>query len=134
MFFNRRVNVFTYGSLMFDEVWLHVVGRAGPSVTACLRGFEAWKISGESFPGLTPADGHQVTGRVWLAVTPAELARLDAFESGIYDRERVSVTASDGPTLDCWTYVVRGDCRSLLLNEPWDREEFRRHHLATFLG
>ncbi len=134
MFFNRGVNVFTYGTLTFEEIWRSVVGRTGPSVAASLRGFEAWKIPGESFPGLTPAEGHQVAGRVWQGVTAEELARLDAFESGIYDRERVSVTANDGQTLDCWTYLVRPECRGQLLNEPWDREEFRRRYLATFLS
>lgn len=131
--FNRGVNVFTYGSLLFDGVWEAVVGRIGPSFEGRLDGFEAWKITGQVFPGLAPACGHQVAGRVWQGVTAVELAKLDAFESGIYDRERVPVQTSSGKLLKCWAYVVRPDCRDRLRNERWDRDEFQRLHLEDFV-
>jgi gamma-glutamylcyclotransferase (GGCT)/AIG2-like uncharacterized protein YtfP len=83
---------------------------------------------------MMPAPGRIAEGRSWLDVTPEELEKLDAFESGIYDRELVSVLASDGRALECWAYIVRPDCRGRLLDVPWDREEFRRRHLATFLS
>ncbi len=127
------MNVFAYGSLMFDEVWLGVVGRMVPSVTASLENFEAWKIAGEPFPGMAPASGHRVTGRVWSGISQIELDRLDAFESGIYDRQPVFVRTAVDPSLQCWAYVVQPGFQTLLLPEPWDRDEFRRLHLATFL-
>jgi gamma-glutamylcyclotransferase (GGCT)/AIG2-like uncharacterized protein YtfP len=122
MAFNRGMNVFTYGSLMFEEVWRAVVG------------YEAWKLVGQTFPGLAPAPGRQVNGRIWQGVTETELGRLDVFESGIYDRQLLAVRAEDGMTLPCWAYIVRPDSRTLLLNEPWDREEFERLHLRDFLS
>lgn len=131
--FNRGMNVFTYGSLMFDEVWRAVVARTGPSVPGQLIGYEAWKIAGQTFPGLTPAPGRQVNGRIWQGITETELARLDGFESGIYDRQMIPVQAKDGTTLPCWVYVVRPDSRTLLLPEPWDCDEFARLHLRDFL-
>lgn len=118
---------------MFDEVWQGVVGRRGPSATGRLEGFAAWRISGQTFPGMTRAPGRTVAGRIWFDVTPDELAKLDAFESGIYERERVLVLTSTGQQLECWTYLVRPDSVGLLLPEPWDREEFQRLHLPTFL-
>lgn len=132
--FNRGMNVFTYGSLMFDEVWRAVVGRTGPSVAGQLTGHEAWKLVGQTFPGLAPAPGRQVNGRIWQEVTETELAKLDVFESGIYDRQLLAVRAEDGTTLPSWTYIVRPDSRTLLLNEPWNREEFERLHLRDFLA
>jgi gamma-glutamylcyclotransferase (GGCT)/AIG2-like uncharacterized protein YtfP len=133
MSFNPPVNVFTYGSLMFDEVWRAVTGRTRPSEPGQLIGFEAWKIAGQTFPGLAPAEGHRVAGRVWREVADTELALLDEFESGIYDRLRVTVQGEAGRSLECWAYVVRPDCRKLLLPERWSREEFERRHLADFL-
>lgn len=127
------MNVFTYGSLMFDEVWQAVVGRLGDSTPGRLAGFEAWRIAGQTFPGLSPAPGHWVAGRIWHDVTPPELERLDVFESGIYERAMVSVEATDGRRFECWTYLVRPDSRGRLLAERWDSEEFRRRHLPTFL-
>jgi len=131
--FTGAVNVFTYGSLMFDEVWRAVVGRLGASTPGRLDGFEAWRVAGQTFPGLTPAAGHRVAGRIWHDVTDAELARLDTFESGMYQRELLPVMADGGAALACWTYLVRPDSRGLLLAQPWDREEFRRVHLPAFL-
>lgn len=131
--FNASVNVFTYGTLMFDDVWRAVVGRLNASLPGQLGGYEAWKIAGQVFPGMAPATGHEVSGRVWQKVTDEELKRLDAFESGIYHREMINVKTAGGG-IDCWVYLMRADCRSLLLPEPWDREEFRRLHLATYLA
>lgn len=127
------MNVFAYGSLMFDPVWRAVVGRVNPSVPGRLARFAAFKISGQTFPGLATVPGGKVTGRVWLEVTEAELGELDRFESGIYQREQLTVDTAPGGPLPCWTYVVRPDCRSLLLPELWDCEEFERLHLATFI-
>lgn len=127
------MNAFTYGSLLFDGVWEAVVGRIGPSVEGRLDGFEAWKLQGQVFPGLAPASGHQVVGRVWQGVTAVELAKLDAFESGIYDRERVLVQTNVGDLVECWAYVVRPACRDRLRNERWDRDEFQRLHLEAFV-
>lgn len=132
--FNRGMNVFTYGSLMFEEVWRAVVGRTGPSVPGQLAGYEAWKIAGQTFPGMAPAPGRQVNGRIWQEVTETELGKLDVFESGIYDRQLLEVRAEDGRTLTCCVYVVRPDSRSLLLPEPWDSQEFERLHLRDFLS
>lgn len=132
--FNREMNVFTYGSLMFDEVWRAVVGRTGPSVAGQLTDHEAWKLAGQTFPGLAPAPGRLVNGRIWQGVTETELGKLDVFESGIYDRQLLAVRAEDGTTLPCWAYIVRPDSRTLLLPDPWDREEFARLHLRDFLA
>lgn len=131
---NAVVNVFTYGSLMFDQVWRAVVGRLNPSVYGRLDCFVAWKLAGQTFPGMAPAPGHHVLGRIWQQVTQDELARLDAFESRIYDRTALNLQTDDGVQIEAWTYVVRPDCRGMLLNEPWDSQEFQRRHLPTFLS
>lgn len=131
---NAAVNVFTYGSLMFDQVWRAVVGRLNPSVTGRLDGFEAWKLAGQTFPGMAPAPGRQVRGRIWQEVTHDEVARLDAFESGIYDRKALNLQTDDGVQIEAWAYIVRPDCRGMFLDEPWDSEEFQRRHLPTFLS
>ena len=132
--FNRAVNVFTYGSLMFDEVWRGVVGRPGVSVVGTLADHEAWKIAGEVYPGLYPAPGRQVAGRVWLDVGLDELARLDRFEPAIYERRTVVVRLPTGEPAECETYMIRTESRDCLLAEPWDREGFKRRHLASFLA
>lgn len=134
MAFHGRVNVFTYGSLMFDEVWRGVTGRLAESVPGVLADHAAWRLRGQNFPGLAPAPGHQTAGRIWLAVTPDELARLDEFESGLYERRLFDVRAGNGRRLNCWAYEVRSDSRSLLEPALWDPEEFRQRHLAGFLS
>ena len=127
------MNVFTYGSLMFEEIWLAVTGRKTASVTGTLHGYAAWRIAGQTFPGLAPAVGENTLGRVWQDVTTNELQRLDCFEAGIYDRQLLPVRTSGDTEVSCWTYVVRPDSQSLLLRDRWDADEFRREHLANFM-
>jgi hypothetical protein len=34
---------------------------------------------------------------------------------------------------EAWAWVIRPEHRSLLSNEPWNRERFVRHDLPSFL-
>ncbi|MFN0125148.1 MAG: gamma-glutamylcyclotransferase family protein [Verrucomicrobiales bacterium] len=128
------MNVFTYGSLIFADVWMRVAGQSCPSRLATLDDFAAWKVRGESYPGLAPAPGQSTSGLLYLNVSADAAARLDAFEGPFYHRTSVTVRLADGTTLDAETYVVAPAHRHELEPVAWDAEEFRQHHLASFLG
>jgi len=128
------MTVFTYGTLMFDEVWLHVVGRIHPSGPALLAGHRVHKLAGQTFPAMIPARGGEVWGRLWEEVAPTDLEKLDVFESDIYQRSQVTVQKNGEKVTGCWTYLLRDDFRHLLLpGEHWAADEFRTLHLPTYL-
>lgn len=128
------MNLFTYGSLMFPDVWLRVAGQAFPTRSARLAGFAAWKVRGESYPGLAPAPAHTTTGVVHLGVTAESARRLDEFEGPFYERAEVIVVLDDGSSMPAFAYIVGAPHRTHLEEVLWDAESFRRDHLASFMG
>lgn len=127
------MNLFTYGSLMFPEVWRPVAGGEYTGVAATLSDHAAWKVRGASYPGLVPASGRTTAGVLYVDVSEAAIGRLDAFEGTFYERTVVIVRTSEGADVTAFAYVVAPGHRHELEAILWDAEEFRRVHLAGFL-
>ena len=68
-------NIFTYGSLMFDEVWCQVVTGRYPSEPALLDHHQRHALTGLSYPGVVATPGAQVAGRLYRDVSAADIAR-----------------------------------------------------------
>jgi gamma-glutamylcyclotransferase (GGCT)/AIG2-like uncharacterized protein YtfP len=144
------VNVFTYGSLMYDAVWARVVRGQYSSVPARLSGFRRLAIRDETYPAVVPDADAEVLGRLWFDVSPDDVERLDRFEGSEYRRQAVPVTPL--PARDATPGVPGGRAEGLpvqrsgcvsahcylwldparLLAQPWDESAFEREHLAGF--
>jgi gamma-glutamylcyclotransferase (GGCT)/AIG2-like uncharacterized protein YtfP len=119
------MHVFTYGTLMFPEVWRAVVGRDFESAKAVASGYAIFRVRDAVFPGIVPAgEESAVRGVVYLDVDYASLQRLDAFEDNFYERRSVAVHCENGSWLEAQAYVVPEANRHVLTDEPWDREQF----------
>src|SRR5256885_165612 len=119
------MNVFTYGTLMFPEVWQAVVGRSYKSVAGTVAAFQVFCVRDAVFPGIVAGSREcAVPGVVYLDVDPESLDRLDRFEDDFYERRTISVDCSDSLHRLAEAYIVPPVNRSLLTNEPWDRESF----------
>jgi len=143
---SASVNVFTYGSLMYEAVWSRVVRGQYPWVAARLPGFRRLAIRDAAYPAVVPGAGGEVLGRLWLGVSPADAERLDIFEGAEYLRQEVRVLtapADRAPDLDAAKHSLQRDCGvtaqcyvwrepARLLAQPWDAAAFEREHLATF--
>lgn len=124
---------FTYGSLMCEEIMFAVCGAAAASTPATLAGYRRHPVADEAYPGMVPAADAHVEGVLYRDLTPAAIARLDAFEGPQYRRDTVSVRLADGSTVvDAETYVFRPEFAHLLLPGDWDFEHFLRHGRAAF--
>ena len=121
-------HVFTYGSLMFAEVWSLVVAGRYASVAATLGGHARHAIRDETYPGMVVSTSGSVAGVLYLDVDAADLERLDRFEGEDYRRTVVTVASVDGVAYRAGTYVYRRPDR--LLDEAWRPEAFA---LQTFL-
>jgi gamma-glutamylcyclotransferase (GGCT)/AIG2-like uncharacterized protein YtfP len=129
------MHVFTYGSLMYRQVWEHVVTGTYPSCSGVIHGYVRRRIVGETYPALvraTPTD--PVAGVVYLNISVTDLAALDAFEDEgtAYVRMEVPVTLGNGSSLSAWTYLYR----HLDKVEPtaWDPKQFEGAGLDRFLA
>jgi gamma-glutamylcyclotransferase (GGCT)/AIG2-like uncharacterized protein YtfP len=119
------MHVFTYGTLMFPEVWQAVVGRSFDTVTGTAEGFEVFRVCDAVFPGIIAGKGAcSVPGVVYLDVDQESAERLDRFEDDFYERQAIPIDCSDGQRRMADSYVVRAANRSMLTSEPWGRESF----------
>lgn len=121
-------NIFTYGSLMFDEVWRQVVSGRYRSEPATLHHHQRHALTGLSYPGVVAAAGVQVAGRLYFDVSAADIARLDAFEGAEYRRDALQVMLASGEPASAWTYIWLDSQR--LSGQPWRTDTFG---LAEFL-
>src|SRR4051794_24181265 len=95
--YSSHMHVFTYGTLMFPEVWRAVVGRHFESVEGRAAGYAIFRVRDAVFPGiLAAAEGSHVSGVVYLDVDLPTLQRLDAFEDAFYERRAIPVDYDDG--------------------------------------
>ena len=95
------MNLFVYGSLMFDVVWQRIARTSNPGVPATAHGWSIRSLQDVSYPGLVPAPPDSLAqGLLRTKVSPAALARLDAFEGPDYLRQLIAITLPDGQRLE----------------------------------
>jgi gamma-glutamylcyclotransferase (GGCT)/AIG2-like uncharacterized protein YtfP len=130
------MHVFTYGTLMFPEVWQAVVGRPFETVEASASGYAIYRVRDAVFPGIIAAgDRQSVRGVVYLDVDQPSLARLDRFEDDFYCREAVWVDCDDGQRRAADAYVVPHENRHVLTAETWQAGQFvSSGGLQTFIS
>ena len=129
------MHVFTYGTLMFPEVWQAVVGREYAAVLGTAASYAIYRVADAVFPGIVAAgDDEAVRGVVYLDVDDAAVARLDRFEDDFYERQTLWVDCDDGERRAVGAYVVPAKNRAVLTDEPWDRDDFVAcGHLEQFI-
>lgn len=123
------IHVFTYGSLMFPEVWQRVVRGSYVSQPAHIEGHRRYAVSGDTYPGIVIEAGTSVSGLIYRDIDAADLAALDHFEGEAYHRIGLHATGEDGALIDVQTYLFRDPAG--LSDQPWLPHEFQ---LQRFLG
>ncbi len=119
------MHVFTYGTLMFPEVWRSVTGREFQTVEGTAPGFAIYRVQDAVFPGIIAASQHDaVPGVVHLDVDEPSLTRLDLFEDDFYERRSLCIDCTDGVQRSAFAYVVPESNRRVLSGEHWDRGTF----------
>jgi len=125
--------LFTYGTLIIEEVMAQVTGRTFPCTDAVLHDYGRYRIRNEVYPGIVFRKGSRVEGKLYFNIDDEALARLDAFEDDVYERIMVRAVAGDGTAYDAFTYRIKGDRTDVLTEEPWDADEFRAEHIDEFI-
>lgn len=125
---------FTYGSLMWADIMARVCGRPFASEPASLADHARHPVRGQDYPGLRPAPGGVVPGRLYRDVDTAAWARLDAFEGEEYERAEVLVTLPEGVAVPAHVYRFREAFAGRLLPGAWDAEAFAREGRERFLA
>ncbi len=124
-------SVFTYGSLMFPDVWQRVVLGDYQSSIGTIHGFRRVGVKGGEYPALIIwKDAPRLAGRVYFDVSDADIARLDHFETTRYARVSVAVTVNESATVaDAYLALNHSE----LTDQDWDPNAFERNGLERFL-
>lgn len=119
------MHIFTYGTLVFPEVWRTVAGRAYATVGGRASGFAIYRVREAAFPGIIAAGAEDfVPGVVYLDVDSDDLERLDQFEDDFYVRRSLAIDCDDGLSRQADAYVVPADNRHVLTDQVWLASEF----------
>lgn len=129
------MHIFTYGSLMFREVWSRVVHGNYRCRPATLPGYRRKAVKGEVYPvALNALPEDRIDGMVYLDIAADDIDRLDTFEGDYYRRRIEAVSISADTTIKAGVYVLHPDHRSIVAEEEWDADRFRRSSLPCFLS
>ncbi len=118
---SARTALFAYGTLQLPQILQALLWRLPGSRPATLLGYRCGLLEGRCYPGIVPASGHRVVGRLLEGLTCEELQRLDDYEGDEYRRARVFVTPH-GRCLEpvsCETYLVRERAWSRVTSTPF---------------
>jgi gamma-glutamylcyclotransferase (GGCT)/AIG2-like uncharacterized protein YtfP len=117
-------DLFTYGSLMCEDIMADVAGVRLHRTPADLHGYRRFLVRGEQYPGIVAAKDGLVSGIVYHGISPASWQRLDRFEGEMYSRAPVTVRYADGreALVDC--YLFRPEFTHRLTATEWDLSAF----------
>ncbi len=127
-------HVFTYGSLMYEQIWNLVVEGVYQKSTATISGYIRRTVMGEDYPALLSQTGAAATdGILYFNVTGADLCRLDEFEGRYYARKLEPVVVENGSTFSAEVYVFKDRYLHLVSPNEWDPAHFEAVGMSRFI-
>ena len=129
-----KSRLFTYGTLTFQEVMIHLIGREIPYEKAKINGYSSFVVKGQNFPGLRKTTlSSSTNGIMYSNLVTKDWKILDQFEDFFYDRVVEEIVLEDGTHQKAFTYVVSPKFYHLLDSNLWDSKKFKNKSLSSFL-
>ena len=130
---NRADNyrLFVYGTLQFPGIIHSLLGRVPIMTPSWVIDFEVRELRGESYPGMIPMSGGLAHGSLLTLETKGEWEVLNDYEDDFYEPIVVEAFRSPGISEQALSFRVP---LSMVTGRSWQKEEFERNHLASFLG
>lgn len=118
------INLFTYGSLMCDDIMFAVIGCRLQRANAVLNDYYRSSVRNEEYPGITPQSEAQVDGVLYLDLPEAAIERLDVFEGEFYERQVVQVRTENFDEMNAMAYVIKPHYSHILTYTEWSYIHF----------
>ena len=125
-------NLFTYGTLMCEDIMYEVSGYHLLHKPGILRGYSRRSVMGEYYPAIMPDKEATVSGLIYFNLPGSAWDRLDRFEGEMYERLLVPVESNDRSILSAETYVIHPDYLNHLDQSDWDFEDFIKNGKTSF--
>lgn len=124
-------HLFTYGSLMFEDVWHRLVRGHYLSQKATLQGYARRAIKNDVYPLIFEAN-EWVEGRVYYEISDEDLVILDTFEGEYYERKEVELLV-ENKKINAYTYVLKEAYYDLIDSKVWNDALFAQEGIQSFL-
>ncbi len=125
-------HLFTYGSLMFEDVWNRLVRGNYLSQKATLMGYARRSVKNDEYPVIFHAN-ELVEGVVYYDITEEDMITLDAFEGEYYERKEVELLV-EGRYVKASAYVLKEAYFDLIDTKPWSDTLFAQEGIHNFLS
>lgn len=125
--------LYTYGTLMCEDIMNAVAGFCHKAFPARLQDFRRLAVKNASYPGIIRAEGYVVDGWVYGGISDAALSLLDRFEGDMYERLRVLVHVPEGIQREVFAYAVKNEFKDRLEPRDWDFDAFLKNGKNDFL-
>lgn len=126
-------DLFTYGTLMCDDILSFILGYLPQHKTGILKGHRRLAVRGENYPAIISDPTSAVNGRIYFNLTESDMKLLDNFEGQLYERRCVTVEFGDHTQLLAETYVARTEYKHCLKESDWDFDDFVKNHKSEYL-
>lgn len=128
------LNIFAYGSLMYEPVWRQVVKGRYDGQPASILGYSRYRLRGRTYPALVPGTPDTtISGMLYRRVAHDDIIRLDCFEGHWYQRIGIRCHPDRKSPVIAATYLFKPAYAHLISSEIWDAEQFAQTGIGTFL-
>ncbi|AOO66707.1 gamma-glutamylcyclotransferase family protein [Sulfurospirillum halorespirans] len=125
-------HLFTYGSLMFEDVWNRLVKGNYLSQKATLQGYARRSVKDDVYPVIFQAD-ELVEGVVYYDISEEDRIILDTFEGEYYERKEVELLVKNELIRAC-VYVLKEEHFDIIDPKPWSEALFATEGIKRFLA
>ena len=125
-------HLFTYGSLMFEDVWNRLVKGNYLSQKATLMNYARRSVKNDEYPVIFQAN-ELVEGVVYYDINEEDMITLDAFEGEYYERKEVELLV-EGRYVKASAYVLKEAYFNLIDTKPWSDTLFAQEGIHNFLS
>lgn len=125
-----NAHLFVYGTLMFPDVLLALLGRVPDALAWTIPGWRRVTLRDRAFPGLVPGEDHDSTdGLLLLGITDAERRLLRDYEGPMYE---LAVMGGGPNGTEVASYICVDE--DLTRGQPvWLPQSLSRESLAEYL-
>ena len=132
--FSAMSHLFTYGSLMFDQVWSLLINHDYQRSYGILNGFIRKAVINEHYPVVfRTSDTDRVEGLLYYNLRDADFRKLDAFEGEFYRRQQETIVLPQGLEIDAEVYVLKNSYLHIASEHAWDPDRFLQEGMRLFI-
>lgn len=126
------MNLFVYGTLIFEEILFALLQKRYISIPGLLRNHAIKKFSSAEYPGIIPDITATVSGKIIFDISQNDISILDTYEGIMYQRTKIAVS-TNSEYYKCQTYLVKDRYKAKLSQAAWCPLDFQKNSLKHYL-